>query len=680
MPLTLDQLDHLLLTWEERLHRIDDSLLALEADPAYQTLIGPGERNRYDGISARKLRDVQQELTSLFADQATLREIIDQARSLRSTLRGRIWGKDDQLTAIEGLLLGPSISRSPAPPPLEQRSLLAQVPYARSVTPETLLQEMVQRFEHARDALLAVWHAWQAIEPAVLRAEERLRSIDESVAHMGLTPSSVEGLVGLRAEISRLRTKVARDPLGATTDLDGRLAPRFQLVEGVLASLKARQRKVEEQLLRSRESLTTLEQRYAALQALWKEAREQIELGPAAARIPTIGQELASLAAALEELNAPGGWSNREAIERWVSRREKLQEQIQRLDRQARTLLTARQEVTGRFAEKSARIESLRGRGVVIPEQVTSCLHRLEELLAQRPLPVGRAASLLDLLDQAVMLVVLFWLPLLVSCRRIDVPTEELFVVNKAVVPGLTDPTKKKGTAILNGHLGDVFLAQSSMGHADWQGTVEGQTMERHGELLLVKRSPRDGMAFLFTEDLTARVPVPTSAWICSNAPKPIQLSFMPCQEVLHRIVLSPKMTAAYPPCTGGPCQLGLVHEDKATWIEVENLLSVEQRFLGKVQVLVVSRNQNQPEANGLGLIVFRAAPGLPEMLRVPMDVLDRTDPARLRYRTTRPSFQEEALVLEGTEREMDAATNQELVSRPIREVYRLDGKTLKRQ
>jgi hypothetical protein len=681
MPLTLDEIDSLLLAWNERLRRIDDNLLALEADPAYLTLIGPGERNRYDGVSARKLREVQQELSSLFADQARLREVIEQARTLRGAIRGRLWGKDERLTTIEGLLLGPSVLRGSEPRPLERRSLLDEAPHARSVAPELLLHEMAQRFENAQDALLSVWRAWQAIEPSVLRAEKRLHAVDEAVTRLGISPGSVEGLVGLRAEVSRLRTQVSRDPLGATTDLEGRLAPRFQIVEGILASLDARRQKAEEQLRRAREALASLERRHDQASARWGSLQEQIELGPAATGFSRIAEELAALSAALRELEAPGGWSNREAAERWQARAEELRGRLERLDQQAGTLLAAGPEIAGRLAARRAQIESFRGRGAAVPEEVLACIRRIEELLARRPLPVGRAASLLDLLDRAMIvpLLLLLWLPLLASCRKAEVPTEELFVVKSAVVPGLSNPTKKKGDAILNGHLGDVFLAQQSMGHLDWQGTAEGQAMERHGELLLTKRSPRDGMVFLFATDLAARVPVPTSTWLCSTAPRPIQVSFMKCPEVLLRIVISPDTTAAYPPCTGGPCLLGLAHEDKVTWIDVENLLSVEHRVLKGLPLLVVSRNQNDPRMNGLGITVFRASPGLPELLSAAVEALDRSNPSRQRYRTTRISFTEDALVLEGTERDLDPATNQELASRPIQEIYRSDGKTLKR-
>jgi hypothetical protein len=446
MPLTLDEIDQLLLAWNERLRRIDDNLIALEADPAYLTLIGPGERNRYDGVSARKLREVQQELSSLFADQARLREVIDQARNLRGAIRGRLWGKDERLTTIEGLLLGPSVLRGSEPRPLERRSLLDEAPHARSVAPELLLHEMAQRFENVQDALLSVWRAWQAIEPSVLRVEARLRTVDEAVARLGISPSSVEGLVGLRAEVSRLRTQVSRDPLGATTDLEGRLAPRFQIVEGSLASLDARRRKTEEQLHRSREALAALKKRHDEASARWSSLRGQIELGPAAG-ISQITGELAALSAALSELEAPGAWSNREALDRWQTRAEQLRGQVERLDQQAGTLLAAGPEIAGRFAARRAQIESFQDRGVPIPEEVSGCLRRIEELLAHRPLPVGRAASLLDLLDRAmsVSLLLLLYLPLLASCRKVEVPREELFVVKSSVVPGLSNPTKKKG-------------------------------------------------------------------------------------------------------------------------------------------------------------------------------------------------------------------------------------------
>ncbi len=684
MALSLDTIDQLLQAWDERLQRIDENLLALEADPAYQMLIGPGERSRYDGASARRLRETQQELAALFADQGRLRGVIEQARALREGVRSKLWGKDEKLLTIEGLLVGPSVPRGHEPHPLERRSLLDEAPHERSIAPEALLFEMAQRFELARDALLSVWRAWQALEPAVLRVEQRLLAVDEAVARLGLAPGAIEGLVGLRTEVSRLRTQAARDPLGASPDLEARLAPRFQIVEGTLAGLAPRQQKIAGQARRFQEQLVALEQLHREATGRWRLARERLALGPAAATLALPSGALTALAAALEALQAPGGWATPGAIDRWSTEAEALRQQLVRLDQQARALLAAEPELTGRLAARRAQLASYRARGVRIPAEVDRCLQQIEEALGQRPLPVGRAASLMDLLDRAMTLplalaLLLLSSSMLASCRRVVVPTEQVYVVKSAVVPGLSNPTKKKDGAALNGHLGDVFLPQKAMGRHDWEGTVEGEQMERHDDLLLAKRSPRDGMTFLFVGDFM-NATAPTAAWLCSTAPRPIQVSIMSCPEVLYRIAVSPRVTVAYPPCSGGPCLLGLAQDDKVSWIDVQNLLSVELRKLQDMPVLVVSRSITTPTLSGLEWLLLRPSPGLPEIQRILIDQVDRGSPPRIRQRLPKTRFTADSILLEGVEREVDATTNQELSARPLREVYRSDGKTLKRE
>ncbi len=165
--LPLEVIDQMLSAWDERLRRVDENLLALDSDPAYQMVAGPTGRDRYDGGSRQQISEALEELSSLFSDLEKLREVIEQARGVRASLKGLLWGKDEKIAQIEGLLMGPSITRGVEQKPIERRSLLDEGSRARAIAPEALLAEMVSRYEASRDALLSVWRAWQSVEPAV---------------------------------------------------------------------------------------------------------------------------------------------------------------------------------------------------------------------------------------------------------------------------------------------------------------------------------------------------------------------------------------------------------------------------------------------------------------------------------------------------------------------------------
>lgn len=404
MTLPLEAIDRLLSAWDERLARIDENLVALDSDPAYQMVSGTTGRDRYDGRSRQLVSEALDELATLFSDLERLRAVIDQARAVRASLKGMLWGKDEKSAQIEALLLGASVSRGVELRPLERRSLLDEGPRARAISPEALLAEMVRRYEAARDALLSVWRAWQALEPAVQRIEEQLRSIDEGVARLGLAATSVDGLVALRAEVARARSQAARDPLGTRSDFDARLTPRFQILRGTLANLETRRQQTSQTLASAEHDLLALHQLHRDAAARWDQLAASVELGPAALALLPPAADFDSLDAALAELKAPGGFQRMEILDTWRPRLESMRERLTRADRRARALLAAGADLQGRLSARRAQVASLTARGQAPAPAVARCLDEVAALLGSRPAALGRAASRLEQVDRALAL------------------------------------------------------------------------------------------------------------------------------------------------------------------------------------------------------------------------------------------------------------------------------------
>jgi predicted nucleic acid-binding Zn-ribbon protein len=674
---SLETIDQMLRAWDDRLHRVEQNLLGLEADPAYLTLIGPGERSRYDGVSARRIREVEQELAALYADLARLQQVIQQAHETRAAVRPRLWGQDEKLQTLEALLLGPSVPRGQEPHPLEQRSLLDTPAHERAIPPEALLQQMVRRFQDTRDALLAVWRAWQAIEPAVQRTEERLKAIEHAVSTMGLPPGTIDGLVALRAEVHKLHARAARDPLGAPTDLEARLAPRFLLVEGVLATLALRHARALEKLGNAREQLAALQARHREVSSRWVALQQRVALGPAAATLLPPLQELQALDASLASLLAPGGWSTPNLLERWNSQAAALAARLDGAEQKLRLLDAASHDLPGRLSARRAQLQRYRDRGVSIPPSVLDCVDQIQQLLAREPVPLGLVAAHMDLLDKAMNfpLLSLLCLLLLAGCKAPPPPPpmEQVYVVRHPVIPGLSSP-KKNGTSTLDAHLGDVYLAQQNMGPFQWSGTFEGQPAERQDVLLLLKRAPTDGIEFHFAGDFHVGAQVPASSWICASLPRPIRMTGMQCPDVLRRISVSPTLTIAYPPCIGAPCQLGLIQGGETHWKDLPEFRGIELRMFQGVPVLVLTHNRQEPLRSTVEQVLLRPAPGLPELLRFTLQQIDRTDPQRTRHQQRKVQYLDDGLVVEGIEQELDPSNSQELAKRPSRDAYQLKG------
>src|SRR5258706_9555766 len=77
-------IDALLAAWDERLRRADENLLALEAEPTYQMLAGPGDLHAtLEGTTRTRVEPALGALTELFEHRARLTEVLDRAKAIR---------------------------------------------------------------------------------------------------------------------------------------------------------------------------------------------------------------------------------------------------------------------------------------------------------------------------------------------------------------------------------------------------------------------------------------------------------------------------------------------------------------------------------------------------------------------------------------------------------------------
>src|SRR5262249_22040000 len=121
---TAQYIDARLAAWSERLQRIDDSLLALEAEPIYQMLSGP-KRTPLEGVTRERVEPALEALANLFEARQRLGEVFERAKELRASMSAlAFWENDDKLKQIQQLLDGPSIHMGTQTTPLARRGLL----------------------------------------------------------------------------------------------------------------------------------------------------------------------------------------------------------------------------------------------------------------------------------------------------------------------------------------------------------------------------------------------------------------------------------------------------------------------------------------------------------------------------------------------------------------------------
>ncbi len=217
--MTVDSVDQRLLAWAERLHRIDANLLALEAEPAYQLLAGP-ERAALEGLTAERVAPAMGALTELLAHRARLSAVLERAKEVRGSMSSLpFWEKNERLAQIDGLL-----DRG-AGPPAERERLI----------PEELLAAMVRAFELAHDAIMAVAHAWVALDLNLERRERDVAELWRSAPDLARAPATRAEFESLEGDLIAFRARVARDPLGIRTAIDETLGPKIATLRLLIA-------------------------------------------------------------------------------------------------------------------------------------------------------------------------------------------------------------------------------------------------------------------------------------------------------------------------------------------------------------------------------------------------------------------------------------------------------------
>jgi hypothetical protein len=406
--LSLEQVDALLLGWEDWLRRVDDNLLALESDATYQALSGPrGQRARLEGATRDRVLPALDAVGQLFADRARLRAVIDRAREVREQLASPLgfWGKDDKLAEIERLLKGQSIVLGTETTPLARRSLLDAGPREVALEPEIFLAQMAATYERARDAFSAIARALRELEPPLGRLEDEARALQRAADRAG-HPELSEAAAALCADAAALRDRCARDPLGADATESARLGPRLAQLRARVEAAQAEQARVVDALAEADSTRKHLGEAHALASASLDELLREVEVGPGASALLASPAELADLDDWLAKLRlaVEGGHTAPAVIglARWSTAASELFEKTTSARNRATTLLARRAELAGRLSARRAQAQALVARGGSLPAATQALADEADALLRTRPTPIARAVSAVEAFEQAV--------------------------------------------------------------------------------------------------------------------------------------------------------------------------------------------------------------------------------------------------------------------------------------
>jgi hypothetical protein len=403
--MSTETVDALLAEWDERLRRIDESLLALEAEPTYQMLAPRAQpRTPLEGETARVVTSALDALDQVFEHRGKLTEILDRAKELRRSMGG-FWGNDDKEREIVALLQGPSIELPQETTPLARRALLD--PGSRDVraVPEQVLVAMAQAFERARDAVVAVQQAWARSEPELARLETQIGESRANAASMGIETAVEPELATASREIDVVRVALARDPLGASTGLVAQARARVEAVRGQLESLAALRDRVAAGLGRAAGMLVRLREVHQEAKAAVVALPREVE-GASAPRAPNedgLVDALGPWLQKLEQVAREGRYAAADVgLAKWTSAATGYLANDDEIASALTGVVARRDELRGRLEARRAQAQGLKAKGAPLDPAVEDIAHEAEKLLASRPTPLARAAALVERYESAL--------------------------------------------------------------------------------------------------------------------------------------------------------------------------------------------------------------------------------------------------------------------------------------
>jgi hypothetical protein len=404
----VEDIDQLLVAWQERLKRVDDNLLALEAEPTYEMLSGTGaQRAPLDGVTKERVYPALNALSDLFEHRERLTEVLDRAKEIRASVSAlTFWNTDEKLHEVKALLHGPSIKLATTPKPLAQRHLLDPAAQDVAVVPEQLLGAMAQAFDVARTAVMEVKRAWETLEPAIEQSEREASGLRMQAAGLGVEGAVAGELEGIERELAAVRTRIARDPLGVAGSVTGALAPRLADLAARLAKLGALRDRVGGELARAKALVTRLEQTHTAAMRAKQQGPAEVD---EASCLPQAadGTEIEGLSlwlAKLEGTARAGRWQAAEVgVARWFEAAQAHLAKDRAVKEGYEGLVALRAELQGRLSARRAQAQALAARGTAVDASAEEKAREAEGLLKRRPTPLEKAAALVDAYEAAVV-------------------------------------------------------------------------------------------------------------------------------------------------------------------------------------------------------------------------------------------------------------------------------------
>ena len=392
--MTIEHIDQLLTDWKHKVNLVSQNLIELQDLPTYQQLAGAlgVSKTPLTGISATQVTPALEAINDLFQQFDLLIKPIEQASVLRKQVSRFL--RSEVLQEIENLLTGASIQLSVVQTPFAHRDLLTAAETTTTIAPAQLLSVMTQRFQAARDVVLAVDAAWLALDSTLMDAETEIRSLQQSADL--IDQGSLRELVQVHHTITALHDRIQQDPLGVRAEFEQTLQPLIARARNAVQQGVRQQSQVRERIAIAHTLLNQLATLHQQNLAAFAESQEKV-VDHSLLEDPIAPEHLSALSQWLTRLEAKltEGLVNPVLIglENWMTKTQETLASEKRAYSANVKPLETRRELRGRLdALKAKALARGRSEDATLVELATQA----KQLLYTHPTPLDAAIALVS--------------------------------------------------------------------------------------------------------------------------------------------------------------------------------------------------------------------------------------------------------------------------------------------
>jgi len=392
---TREHVDDAVSRWNRDLEIATHNILELMDDVHYRGLTGDG-LTPLTGKTAEVVTPVHQVLEELWQLLPALTKVLDE---VNARYRKLPWFKASaELLSIQQLLEGQSVQFT-TKTTYAQRGLLTPDEVTRAMSPQRVLDAMIEAYDRAKAVVVAVGEAVHRLTPELERAAAELADLEALARSLGETPPE---LVRAAARVDELRQTIASDPLSVADDFDRDIAPVLTEARRRLGTAKVELAALAGQLAGADALLAALESAHATAKATYDDRVAKVEIADALPA-PFDASVIAELASWLARLRATHDTGRRAAAKlgfaNWKAQLDARRAECETVERANGRPLARRDELRGLLDGLRAKAIDT---GLAADARVAAIYAQAHAALHARPTPLARAEKLVSDYLQAV--------------------------------------------------------------------------------------------------------------------------------------------------------------------------------------------------------------------------------------------------------------------------------------